>query len=56
MFFFLVCLVCVCLCAFLCQLVHVGAAREHPETLHLPVGDFYLLLRPAVQTNGLHDR
>lgn len=44
------------LCIFLHQPVHVGAAREHPETLHLPVGGFHHLLRPAIQTNGLHDR
>lgn len=46
----------VCLCVCTCQPVHVGAAGEHPETLHLPVGGFHQLLRPAVPAYGLHDR
>lgn len=37
------------------QLVHVGAAREHQEALHLPVGGVHQLLRPTVPTHGLHD-
>lgn len=53
---FLFSLVRVCLCAFICQPVHVGATREHSETLHLLVGGFHQLLCPAIQTNGLHDR
>lgn len=54
-FFFLFSLVCLCFCAFVCQSVHVGAAREHSETLHLFMGDFHHLLCHAIQTNGLHD-
>lgn len=37
------------------QSVHVGAAGEHPQTLHLPVGGVHRLLRAAVQTDGFHD-
>lgn len=43
-------------CAYIHQPVHVGAAGEHQETLHLLVGGFHHLLRPAIQTNGLYDR
>lgn len=43
---------------FVClrQPVYVGATWEHQETLHLPVGGFHQLLRPSLQTHGLHDR
>lgn len=51
--YILMCILSSSCCLF--QSVHVGAAREHPETLRLPVGDFHHLLRPAVQTAGLYD-
>lgn len=45
-----------CLSLYHClQPVHVGAAREHQEALHLPVGGVHQLLRPAVPTHGLYD-
>lgn len=44
----------VCVCVH--QFVHVGSAWDHSEVVHRSVGGLHLLLRPAIQADGLYDR